>query len=272
MNSVDKEAVAQAVADVSATGLLFHLAPAKSPATEAVAITGDPGRVWRVGFEPDMWAWTLWRFATDDGLFNGRWDDQLGQFRTLYTSDSLRGCFLELLAKLQPSAPLEAELDDFEDDDGSVALHTEGGSGEVGFSWLNGRMYGEAQLDGRYCFVSHSDSLAALKAGYRFDRHGIALHDVDSALLKDARDRVLTRSIAHWIYDLRDEERNELVDGIEFRSRHGDEIRMWAVFERSDDEQRSSHIVPKGDPQRVTPETQELVEAFDRLGLRWVEE
>lgn len=219
-------------------------------------VSGDPGRV----------------FATDEGLFNGRWDDQLGQFRTLYTSDSLLGCFLELLAKLQPAGALEAELDDFDDDDGSVAQHIEGGSGEVGYSWLNDRVFGDADQTGRYCFITHSASLAALKAGYRFDRHDIAMVDVDSALLKDAHDRVLTRSIAHWIYDLRDEDRAEFVDGIEFRSRHGDEIQMWAVFERSNDEQRSSHIEPVSPPQRVTPETAELVEAFRSLGLRWVED
>ena len=198
-------------------------------------VSGEPGRVWRVGFEPDMWAWTQWRYATDEGLFNGRWDDQLGQFRTLYTSNSLLGCFLELLAKLQPSNALEAELNDFDDEDGSVALHLEGGRGEVGYSWLNGRVFGDADQIGRYCFITHSASLAALKAGYRFDRHDIALVDVDSALLKDAHDRVLSRSIAHWVYDLRDEDGTELVNGIEFRSRHGDEIRMWAVFERSGD-------------------------------------
>lgn len=57
------------------TAVEFH--PREDP-TGAMAITGDPGRVWRIGFEPDMWAWTPWRYATDSGLFNGRWDDQLG--------------------------------------------------------------------------------------------------------------------------------------------------------------------------------------------------
>src|SRR5690242_19254110 len=121
MSSVDKELGAQAIERASAEEL-FVFVPRHQ--AEGMALTGDPGRVWRVGFEPDMWAWTPWRYATDDGLFNGRWDDQLGQFRTLYTSDSLRGCFLEILAKLQPSSRLSAELDAFEDDDGSVAIHT----------------------------------------------------------------------------------------------------------------------------------------------------
>ncbi|WP_426517059.1 RES domain-containing protein [Diaminobutyricibacter sp. McL0618] len=236
------------------------------------AVTENPGRVWRVGFEPDMWAWTPWQYAPDSGLFDGRWDDQLGQFRTLYTADSLLGCFLELLAKLQPVSALEAHLALIEDDDGSISRHHEGASGAVGYSWLDGRRCGDAEQDGRYCFITHSSTVAVLKSAYPFDRHGIALADVDTAMLKDARDRELTRSIAHWIYDLLNDDRSELVDGMEFRSRHGDEIRMWAVFERSEDSSRSGHLKPLTEPARVTPETPELVEAFHRHGLQWAGE
>src|SRR6478735_942543 len=96
--------------------LLAMYSPRRRPSPHRMSaivphLTSDPGRVWRIGFEPDMWARTPWRYATDDGLFNGRWDDQLGQFRTLYTSDNLRGCFLDLCAKLQPSKPLQTVLD-----------------------------------------------------------------------------------------------------------------------------------------------------------------
>jgi hypothetical protein len=45
-------------------------------------ITDDPGTVWHVGFAPDAWAWVPWRYANDSGLFDGRWDDPLGQVRT----------------------------------------------------------------------------------------------------------------------------------------------------------------------------------------------
>ena len=74
-------------------------------------LTGDPGRVWRVGFAPDMWAWPPWEYATDAGLFNGRWDNQVGQFRTLYTSSTLLGCFLELLARLRADSVVVDELE-----------------------------------------------------------------------------------------------------------------------------------------------------------------
>lgn len=232
-----------------------------------LAFTDAPGRVWRVGFQPDMWGWTPWQYATDAGLFDGRWDDQLGQFRSLYTSSSLLGCFLELLAKLQPTASLIAALDEVEDDDESIGRHHEGPHGAVGHTWFEGRLFGDADQTGRYCFITHSDSLAALKTGYHFERHGIALVDVDAALLKDARDREVTRSIAHWIYDLRNPDGTELVDGIEFRSRHGDEIHMWAVFERADDDQHSRCLSPVTQPMPVTPDTPEFVEALRRLGL-----
>lgn len=89
----------------------------------------------------------------------------------------------------------------------------------------------------------------------------------------DHQGLVLTRSIARWLYDLRDDDRDELVEGVEFRSRHGDDMRVWAVFERAEDEgaPHSRLLEPAGIPARVTDETPELVEAFDHHGLRWGE-
>ena len=234
-------------------------------------IRADPGVVWHVGFAPDLWAWTPWVYATDAGLFDGRWDDQLGQFRTLYMADTLLGCFLELLARFRADTVVEEALDDVDDDDGTIGAFPEVPTGTVGFDWLDSRMFGRGQQSGRYCFITHSRSVAALQASYRFDRHGIAPINVDAALLKNAQDRVLTRSVARWLFDLRDEHRNELVDGVEFRSRHGDEIRMWAVFERAEDDSTHSEHIRPGDTHPVTPETPELLEALDRYGLRWAE-
>ncbi|MFD4421254.1 RES domain-containing protein [Agromyces sp. NPDC058484] len=234
-------------------------------------ISSELGVVWRVGYEPDLWRWPDWQYATDSGLFNGRWDDQVGEFRTLYTCQSLLGCFLELLAHFRPSAAVLTGLAEIENDDGSVEEHDEAADGAVGYSWLDGRAYGSAQQAGRYCFITHSRTVAALQQHYPFQRHGIALADVDTALLKDVRDRVLTRSIARWLYDLRDQDRSELVDGVEFRSRHGDDICVWAVFERAGDEPRSRLIEPVEPAQRLTDETPELLEAFSRFGLHWHE-
>lgn len=211
---------------------------------------------------------TPWAYATDSGLFNGRCDDQMGQFRTC-TSSSLLGCFLELLAPFLPSALLDAALDEIDGDDATVSLYPDAPRGSVGHRWPEDRRYGVADQDGRYCFITHSRSIAALQAGYPFARHALAPSDVDTALLKDARDRNLTRSIARWHYDVQAPEGGELVSGIEFRSRFGDEIAMWAVFERSRDELYSRHIRPATDPAPIPDDLPELVEAFERQGLCW---
>ena len=192
--------------------LAFHPMFVPSPDLE---ITDNPGVGGHVGFAPSLWAFAPWEYATDSGLFNGRWDDQLGQFRTLYTADSLRACFVELLARFRPAAPVLAGLEEIENDDGSVDDYEEAPDGTVGYSWLNGREYGSAMQSGRYCFITHSRTVAALQRHYRFEGHGMTVAEVDTALLKDARDRVLTRSIAHWLYDLRDDDRAELVEGVE---------------------------------------------------------
>ena len=55
--------------------------------------------VWRVGFAPEAWGWCPgWEWAAEDRRFHGRWDDSLGNFRTVYSGDSLLACLLEVLA------------------------------------------------------------------------------------------------------------------------------------------------------------------------------
>lgn len=234
-----------------------------------IEASDDLGEVWHVGYEPDPWAWVPWHYADDEGLFGGRWDDQLGHFRTIYTADSLLGCFLELLARFRPSSPVLAGLDEIEDD-GSIAQFPDEPAGVVGYSWLDGRLYGSARQVGRYCFITHSRSLAALIAHYPLENHDLAASDVDAALLKDARDRDLTRSIARWLYDVHVDD-GPAVDGVRFQSRHGDDIRVWAVFERAGDDAQSGKLDPTGAPARVVPGLSELQEAFSRFGLRWAE-
>lgn len=130
--------------------------------TPDLQITTDPGTVWRVSFAPAPWAWTPWAHATDGGLFNGRWDDQYGQFRTLYTGASLLGCFLEQLAKLRPSTTLHDELDLIEDPDHLSVDDSEAPPGAIGYDWLEVQVFGRATQTGRYCLITHSRTMAAL--------------------------------------------------------------------------------------------------------------
>ncbi|WP_336646534.1 RES domain-containing protein [Microbacterium sp. USHLN186] len=235
-----------------------------------IEVADGLGDVWHVGHEPGAWSWVPWQYADDNGLFGGRWDDQLGHFRTLYTADSLLGCFLELLARFRPSTVVLAALDEIEDD-GTIEQFPNAPAGVVGYSWLNGRLYGSARQTGRYCFITHSRSLSALITSYPLGRHGLSPSDMDAALLKDARDRELTRSIARWLYDLHVND-GPAVHGVRFQSRHGDDIRVWAIFERADDGPQSGKISPADTARRVVPGLPELLDAFARFGLRWTED
>ncbi|WP_052323540.1 hypothetical protein [Leifsonia xyli] len=86
--------------------------------------------------------------------------------------------------------------------------------------------------------------------------------------MKDARQRDLTRSIARWIFELRDQNQNDLVDGIQFTSRFGDEYRMWAVFERAADRETSERLA-NAETFELRHDTPEIVDAFRLHRLRW---
>ncbi|WP_019178963.1 RES domain-containing protein [Microbacterium yannicii] len=232
-------------------------------------VSGDPGPVWRVGYAPDPWQWTPWEYAKDRGRFNGRWDDQNADFRTLYTGDSLLGCFLELLASQRPNDLAYAELAAIEDDDHAAKDYPDPERGAIGLDWLNDRLYARGLQIGTYAEVTHAEALAFLVDAGVFDRLGIPPHDVDASLLKDPRQRDITRTVARFLFDLRDKTALQpLVDGIAFRSRMGDDIRLWAVFQRSENDV-SELITPDGPPHPVTDDNPDLARAFTLLGLHW---
>ena len=209
---------------------------------------------------PDPWVWADWKFAQDDGRFGGRWDDQLSQFRTIYTADSLFACLVELLAKFRPSIEITDALLEIEDPDDQARVYSEYAAGTIDFSWFERRAAGTATQSGRYCYLTHSRSIATLRRHFPPEQYGLA--DIDAGLLKDAEVRSLTRSVARWLYDQTDaDDGSDLVDGIEFRSRHGDDLRMWAVFERPDDGDISPHLTDI-EAIALSPETPALVGAL----------
>jgi hypothetical protein len=233
-------------------------------------ITHDPGTVWRVGFAPDPWEWSDWKYAQDDGRFGGRWDDQLSQFRTTYTAESLFACLVELLAKLNPSPGLDEIVMAIDDPDDQASTYADHPAGTINFSWFERRRAGKATLRGRFCFVTHSKSIAALRPHFRLADFGLTGVDFDAALLKDSEVRSLTRSVARWLYEQKDSSgSSDLVDGVEFRSRHGDDLRAWAVFERSDDGSVSPHFSDI-EALELTPETPALQRALSVHQLRLI--
>lgn len=90
----------------------------------------------------------------------------------------------------------------------------------------------------------------------------LGLADFDAAALKDARPRQLTQAIAAWLYE------RTAVDGVTFASRHGDDLRLWAVFERPGDPTVSPKL---GQTQMVDlgHDAAAIQEAFEVLKLKW---
>ena len=57
------------------------------------------------------------------GRFNGRWDDPDGNYRTLYTGNTLLGCLLEVLAGFRPDPTLADDLDGIIEDPYDELVH-----------------------------------------------------------------------------------------------------------------------------------------------------
>jgi hypothetical protein len=222
------------------------------------------GTVWRVGFSPEPWAWSGWEWATD-GRFPGRWDDLNGNFRTVYAGSSLLGCLLEVLAGFRKDTRLGLELADIDEDDEDKVLHPSLAPGLVPREWLDERTAASAGLGGTFCAVTSSGTVAALYPRFIGMALSLNLADFDAAALKDARPRLLTQAIAAYIYDTGE------FDGIQFASRHGDDLLLWAVFEQPGDAAVSPRItnITASD---LGVNSLDILEAFRILGLEWEEE
>ena len=70
----------------------------------------------RVGFAPNPWMFTDWRFA-ERGRFRGRWDDPEGEYRVLYAASTRLSAYLETLAPFRPDPEVLAAVDAFDVDE-----------------------------------------------------------------------------------------------------------------------------------------------------------
>jgi hypothetical protein len=221
-------------------------------------------RVWRIGFRPDPWPWSGWEWATD-GRFPGRWDDLHGNFRTVYAGSSLLACLLEVLAGFRLDRRLAMELEEISEDDEDAVLHPTVKPGQVPREWLDARTAASAELTGDYCAVTGSRSIATLYPHFIGVALSLGLADLDAAALKDARPRQLTQAIAAWIYE------NTDLDGVTFASRHGDELQLWAIFERPGDGAVSPHLRDRSS-EELHHDSDAIKDAFAMLGLNWKRE
>lgn len=129
---------------------------------------------------------------------------------------------------------------------------------------------GTAEMSGTFAVPGHHRSLAALRTQFRTKALGLGLDDLDTAAIRDTRPRALTRGISAWLYRVGDEQLDRL-DGIEFSSRHGDDLKLWAIYERGSDTDISAQLTLQTDDAAINPEDPQLARAMELLGLRWAD-
>ncbi|OBK47369.1 hypothetical protein A5655_07085 [Mycobacterium sp. 1081908.1] len=227
----------------------------------------EPQDVYRVGYKPEPWNWTPWEYA-DEGRFSGRWDDPAGIWRTLYLGSSELACYLEVLAPFRPDGELAAELAEIveeEGDEGSVP------PGELDRSWCDERLVCSGRFSGSYALPAHPETLSTLRKRRDFLRLAKACgcSDLDASAIRDGK-RELTQAISAWIYT-KTGTAGQPADGIEYQSRHGDYLPLWAVYERDTGHAWPPQVTDR-DARPITPDDPSLLEAMRLHNIEWDEE
>jgi hypothetical protein len=179
------------------------------------------GPLYRVGRQPDPWAWPDWASAGPDGTFGNRYDDPKASYRVLYASSQQIGTFLETLARFRPDLEVLAELERIDGADEPPAA--------VPRVWLDTRVIGEATVQGRFVEVGEACSLATLRSALAPHAIAYGLDEIDAATIRLKAPRGFTQEISRFVYEQRDN--RGAFAGIRYRSRLGDEIDNWAIFE-----------------------------------------
>jgi hypothetical protein len=223
-------------------------------------------QVHRVGFEPEPWAWTPWQYA-QNGRFSGRWDDPDGVWRSIYVGESRLACFLEVLAFARPDPQLQEDLAGIDQAAEDEVAHPTLAGGLLPESWRWPRRVGCALLTGWYAVPGDKESLPTLRARFLALAIKLRLPDVDAGVIRLAEPRELTQAIAAWLYDQTAPDRTPLA-GVQFASRHGDDLALWAVLERPGDDEVSALLQePQSEP--VDRDDRELQEAMLIHRLQW---
>ena len=182
--------------------------------------------------------------AGEDGTFGNRYDDPAGEYRVLYAASQRVGAFLETLARFRREPALQAAMAEIDQDPEYPTLDP----GLVPKEWLTARCIGTASHAGPFADVGHSDSIAHLRAmlAALLVRHG--LDDLDAGDLRRRAPRRFTQEISRYVFEHgRDASGTQLL-GICYRSRLGDELVSWAIFEGTEPDDRISHPISSDDP------------------------
>lgn len=217
------------------------------------------GPVHRLGRAGSVWAWRDWAYAGEDGTFGNRFDDAAGTFRVHYASSQRLGAFLETLARFRPDPHvIAATIAESEED----ASYPSTAAGLVSERWIADRAISEATLAGDFVDIGHSTTLAYLRAVMAARLLHFDLDDVDAAAIRLHAPRAFTQEISSHLYNLADAGGSRRFDGIAYRSRLGDDLENWAIWEPADSlTPAAEHPIDPADP--------DLTQALALFGLEF---
>lgn len=224
---------------------------------DELAAVEPGGPLYRLGRQPDPWAWPDWAYAGPDGTFGNRYDDPEASYRVLYASSQRIGAFVETLSRFRPDLELLAQLGEIDGDDEPPA--------GVPRRWLDTRMIGEATVHGRFADVGDARSLATLRVALAASAIHHGLDEIDAATIRLSVPRAFTQQVSRYVYERRDDD--EPFVGLRYRSRLGDEIVNWAVFEPATD---AANPFLAAAASAIAADDSDLLAALDLLGLEFI--
>jgi hypothetical protein len=187
------------------------------------------GEWYRVGRAPDPWAWPDWSFVQADGTFGGRWDDPDSTYRLIYASSRRVGAFLETMAWARPDPAVDLDIASIVDDAGPDTSHE---MGVIDRSWFEKRRLGRAQASGVFVAIGHSITLSRLRGAVAEDMRRSGIDQLDGSAIRRTAPRSLTQRISRLIFACRSaDESAPAYDGIQYLSKHGDDLECWTLFE-----------------------------------------
>ena len=127
--------------------------------------------------------------------------------------------------------------------------------------WIETRLVGTAIHDGAFVDVGHSDSLAYLRGALadRVQHYGLA--ELDAGTVRRSAPRAFTQEVSRHLFVHARDDADKAVAGVRYRSRLGDELVNWAIFEPNAPSDATNEA--------IDPDDDALRAVFDLFDLRW---
>jgi hypothetical protein len=137
--------------------------------------------------------------------------------------------------EFRPDLSLLAELNSIDGPDDFFPL------GVVPREWLAVRTMGTAKIDGEFADIYAVEWVSYLRGALAAEALGLGIHDIDLSTLLMAEPRRITQLASREAYRMS-------AAGIFYRSRYGQSLENWALFEPVSLRNEESSIVAAADP------------------------